>query len=123
MLTRVLVVVAAGLLVLAIARFRPPPKAKPLTIEGNLTGPGVFLFTSETCDSCADARAFYTKVLGDGGFVEITWESDPALLTRLGVWEIPVGTVLGSTGEVLGNFRMIPKRAALQRAARRAGIL
>ena len=119
---RLLVVVLAASIVLGVARYRREPKAKALSVDGNISGPGVFLFTSASCDSCAAARSVYRDVLGEAGFVEISWESDPGLLTRLGVEEIPVAIVLDATDKVVADFRLIPKRSRLARAARRAGV-
>ena len=114
-------VLVAVILVLVVARARPAFRPKPLSIAGNLDGPGVFLFTSETCDSCVAARAVYVDVLGEDGFVEHSWEAQASLLTRLGVEEIPVGTVLGADGTEIAAFRLIPRRRALARAVRKMG--
>lgn len=118
---RLVVVAGAVLLVAAIARFRPSRRPAPLRIEGNLEGPGVFLFTSEDCDACTVARQVYVDVLGADGFTELSWEAEPALLTRLGVEEIPVGSVVDALGVEVAAFRLVPPRRRLARAARSAG--
>ena len=119
-IVRVVVVLFAAAVVFAIARFRPSRRPAALKIDGNLEGPGVFLFTSETCDSCHRARARYREVLGDDGFVEYTWEAEPALLSRLGVEEIPVGSVVGAAGQEIAAFRLVPSARALRRAVAKA---
>lgn len=116
---RLLVVAVAVLVVVVVARYRPQKPAKPLATAGNLDGPGVFLFTSATCDSCHAAREVYDEVLGPDGYTEHTWEDDAGLLSRLGVEEIPVGTVIDAAGAEVVGFRLIPNRRALARAARR----
>ncbi len=120
-IVRVAVVAVAALAVVGIARFRPARRPAPLRIAGNLEGPGVFLFTSEDCDSCSVARQVYVDVLGADGFTELSWEGEPALLTRLGVQEIPVGSVVNAEGEEVASFRLIPDRRRLARAARSVG--
>ena len=83
-LLRLLVVVVAAAAVVGIARFRPRRRRRPLHVEGNLSGPGVYLFTAGACDSCDSARIVYKRVLGQEGFTELTWDDHPELLTRLG---------------------------------------
>ena len=118
-LARIVVVGVSVGLILAVARIRPHRRPTRLKVHGNLSGPGVFLFTSDACDSCHAARAVYADVLGEDGFTEHTWEAEPALLTRLGVEEIPVATVLNAHGDEIASFRLVPKPAAVARAVRR----
>ena len=118
-LLRVVFVVVAAAVVVVLARWRPARRPVPLTILGNLQGPGVFLFTSDSCGSCHAAREVYSDVLGPDGFTEHTWEADAALLSRLGVEEIPVATVIDASGTEIASFRLIPKRSPLARAARK----
>ncbi len=76
------------------------------------------MFTSAGCDSCEVARAAYREVLGDDGFTELSWDDQPALLSRLGVEEIPTGTVIDAAGREVASFRLVPPRRSLARAAR-----
>ena len=115
-------VLSAAAVVVGIARFRPKRRGWVLRVEGNLAGPGVFLFTASACDSCDSARAVYEQVLGEVGFEEFTWEEHPELLARLGVAEIPAGTVLDASGCEVGSFVGVPGRFHLRRAVRRAGL-
>ncbi len=113
-----------GLAVLAgavAARVRPRRRPPPLRAEGNLEGPRVYLFTSSACDSCGEARAVYTRVLGEGGFTELTWEEHPYLFTDLGVEGIPRGAVVDAAGRETGSFSGAPRPSALRRAVRRMG--
>ena len=118
-LLRLVVVVVAAAVVIGVARFRPRRRRWPLKVEGNLTGPGVYLFTAAACDSCDAARAVYVGVLGEQGFTELTWDDHPELLTGLGVAEIPVSTVLDASGHELCSFVGVPRRAGLRRAVRK----
>ena len=77
------------------------------------------MFTSDACDSCHAAREVYLDVLGVNGFTEHTWEADAALLSRLGVEEIPVATVIDAVGAEIASFRLVPRRSTLARAARK----
>ena len=116
---RLVTVVVVAAVVAAVARFRPRRRGRALRVEGNLEGPGVYLFTASACDSCDSARSVYVEELGATGFTELTWEERPGLLTRLGVGEIPVGTVLDSSGREVDSFVGVPPRRALRRAMRR----
>ena len=111
--------VVAAAAVVVVARLRPGRRRRSLRVEGNLEGPGVYLFTASACDSCDSARSVYVDELGASGFTELTWEEQPGLLTRLGVGEIPVSTVLDSSGQEVGSFVGVPPRRALRRALRR----
>lgn len=115
---------AVGLAVLAgaaAARFRLRRRPPPLRVEGNLEGPGVYLFTASACDMCGEARAVYRRVLGEGGFTELTWEEHPYLFTDLGVEGIPRGAVVDAAGREAASFSGAPRPAALRRAARKMG--
>lgn len=116
---RLVAVLVAASVVVAVARYRPRRRKRSLRVEGNLEGPGVYLFTASACDACDSARSVYVDELGSSGFREMTWEDRPGLLTRLGVGEIPVSTVLDSSGREVASFVGIPSRRALRRAMRR----
>ena len=121
-LTRLLTVLSAAAVVVGIARFRPQQRGWILRVEGNLSGPGAFLFTAAACDSCHSARSALRRILGEDGFTEFTWEEHPDLLTRLGVAEVPSGSVLDASGREVGFFLGVPGRFRLRRAVRKAGL-
>ena len=121
-LLRLLIVLVGAGVVVGVARFRPKQRGWVLRVEGNLAGPGVFLFTASACDSCDSARSAYRRILGEDGFDEFTWEEHPELLSKLGVAEIPAGTVLDRSGREVGSFVGVPGRFHLRRAVRRAGL-
>ena len=116
---RLVAVVVMAAVVVGVARYRPRRRGRALRVEGNLEGPGVYLFTASACDSCNSARAVYLEELGTDGFTEFTWEDRPGLLTRLGVGEIPASIVLDSSGREVDSFVGIPPRRALRKAIRR----
>jgi len=118
-LVRLLVVLLAAVLVVLVARFRPRLRGSSLRVEGSLKSPGAYLFTATACDSCDAARSAYVKEMGESGFTELTWEDHPDTLTRLGVTEIPAGSVLDAHGREVGSFVGVPRRRALRRAVRR----
>ncbi len=115
------VAAAAGLAVLA-ARMRRRPAAPPLRVEGNLAGPGVYLFTAAACDACDQAREACRTALGEDGFTELTWEEHPELLTRLRVGEIPAAALVDGSGQGVGFFPGVPRPSRLRRAARRLAV-
>lgn len=118
-MVRLLVVLAAVGAVAAVAVLRPKRPRTPLAVEGNLDGPGVYLFTAAGCDACDEARLVYTKVLGESGFIERTWEEHSDLLARVGVADIPSGAVVGADGRQVASFAQVPKPPVLRRAVRR----
>lgn len=116
---RLLVVLAAAGAVAAVAVFRPKRPRTPLSVEGNLDGPGVYLFTAAGCDACDEARLVYRKVLGESGFIERSWEEHSDLLARVGVADLPLGAVVGADGKQVASFAQVPKQPALRRAVRK----
>ena len=116
---RLLVVLAAVGAVAAVAVFRPKRPRTPLSVEGNLDGPGVYLFTAAGCDTCDEARLVYRKVLGESGFIERSWEEHSDLLALVGVADIPSGAVVGADGSEVASFAHIPRLSTLRRAVRK----
>ncbi|MDE0138514.1 MAG: hypothetical protein OXM57_11835 [bacterium] len=116
---RLLVVLAAVGAVAAVAAFRPRRPRTPLSVEGNLDGPGVYLFTAAGCDACDEARLVYSKVLGESGFIERSWEEHSDLLARVGVADLPSGAVVGADGRQVASFAQVPKPPALRWAVRK----
>ena len=121
-LIRVLAVAAAAGLAVLAARMRRRPAAPPLRVEGNLAGPGVYLFTAAACDACDQAREACRAALGEDGFTELTWEEHPELLTRLRVGEIPAAALVDGSGRGVGFFPGVPRPSRLRRAARRLAV-
>ena len=121
-LIRILAVTAAAGAVALVALVRRSPAASRLPVEGLLSGPGVYLFTAAACDACDRAREVYRSALGADGFIELTWEEHPDLLTSLGVGEIPVGAMVDGSGQGVGFVAGSPRLARLRRMARRLGV-
>ena len=118
---RLLVVLAAAGAVAAVALYRPRRSKARLDVEGNLAGPGVYFITAAKCDTCDEARLVNSKVLGESGFTELSWEEHPELLTRIRVAEIPLSVVVGHGGKQVASFTGVPRPGSLRRAARRMG--
>lgn len=72
-------------------------RRRPVVLEG--IDPGVVLFTSTACNSCAPAREALSAVLGDGGFRETTYEGDPDAFARYGIRRVPTVVSVGPGGE------------------------
>jgi len=51
--------------------------------------PGVYLFTSESCPTCALARAQLSQALEDATYIEVRWEDHPGKFVELGVDAVP----------------------------------
>jgi hypothetical protein len=82
----------AGGIALARRRHAPVRKIRSLDLES-----GVYLFTSEGCDTCATARAKLAGSLGDG-FTEFVWEREPEHFGALAVEAVPSVLVVDETG-------------------------
>lgn len=98
-LLRAAVVVAAaatGVAVARLARRRAARRPRPVRMPG--LGPGLVLFTSETCDSCAPARAVIQGRFGARGYREVVWERQPGLFDRYAVGKVPTLVWLEADG-------------------------
>jgi hypothetical protein len=82
----------AGGIALAKRRHRPVMTIRSLDLEG-----GVYLFTSEGCDTCATARAKLADSLGDG-FTEFIWEREPEHFGSLAIEAVPSVLVVDESG-------------------------
>jgi hypothetical protein len=87
-------VVVLSLIIVVVLRRRPVVSASS---RGGLD-PGVYFFTSTSCSDCAVARTRLGEVLGSSAFIEISWEDDPGLFTRLGIDAVPCTMVVGDDG-------------------------
>ncbi len=110
----VVAVVAAG--VCLIAR-RPAGPGHDWPI-GVLEGPGIFFFSSRTCDSCQEARLVLNQSLGDD-FREIAWEDDPDGWVAFGVDSVPTVVLVDSLGRVLDDVVGLPDGASLAKWKKR----
>ncbi len=107
---------AAGLgLVLAwLARRRAAARPRKVRMPG--LGPGIVLFTSETCDSCTPARDAVVGRFGDDGVREVAWEHSPELFDRYAVARVPTVVRLDADGNGVA-FEGVPDRSVLDRLA------
>jgi len=83
----------AGGIALARRRRRPVRTLRSLDLAG-----GVYLFTSDGCDTCDTARATLADSLGAGGFTEMIWERDSERFEALAVDAVPAVLVVDETG-------------------------
>ena len=87
--------VALSLLLIFVTRRRP---VRWDAGDGRELDPGIYLFTSATCSDCAGARVRLADILGSAGYVEIRWEDNPGLFTRLGIDGVPCTVVVLDDG-------------------------
>jgi glutaredoxin len=121
---RVIVVVVAILLVIAVARLigrwqRPSHPALDLGDLG--PRPGIVLFTSTDCVNCKRARTVVESL--EVPVREVTWELEPKLLEAVGVDAVPLVAVVDGEGRIELLTAGVPRRRPLRRAAQRAGVL
>ena len=101
-LARIALVLAVLLIALIFSvaiRLRNRPRPRP--VKDHDLEPGLYLFTSATCEDCAPARRTVRAALGEEGFTELDWESSPGAFTRLGVGAVPSTIVVGENGSAM----------------------
>lgn len=123
MLVRIAVVALAILVVIVavriLARWQRPAHP-PVDLGALVSNPGLVLFTSTDCASCAGARRVVTSL---GVPVrEVTWELEPAVMERIGVEAVPLTAVVDHGGTAVWLGTGVPRKSRLERAARRAGL-
>ena len=102
------VIAIAGL---AAAMAGRTQRARPImTIRTDLL-PGVHLFTSSTCSTCAEARRVIASTYGTD-FKEIRHEDDPVSFGRHGITRVPTAIVALPGGEAR-VFEGVPRRRDL----------
>jgi len=92
-IVRLALVMGAGLLVLVVwlsRRSRVPGRR----IVDTGFAPGLYLFSSRTCNDCATAR----QRLAGVAFTEIAWEEEPQTFERLGIADVPSTLVVSANG-------------------------
>ncbi len=79
--------------------------------------PGVVVFASRGCDTCASAETAVKAAVGDEYRV-VTWEDDPDTFTSAGVKAVPLVAVIG-LGGLAWWAEGSPNPGRLRRAAQR----
>ncbi len=81
--------------------------------------PGIHLFSSDTCGSCAPVRDRMRDVFGDE-VREIRFEDDPPLFGTFGIAQVPTIIFVDADHQAIA-WEGIPTRRQLQRLRRRQG--
>lgn len=117
----VLVVALVALLVALVARRLTRPVHPQITVGEVGDRPGVVLFTSTDCSNCKDAIALLKEE--SVSFREITHELEPQRFESWTVLAVPLTVVLDVDGGVVEVMSGVPRRRALRKAIRAAGIV
>ena len=93
-------IIAAALLVaaLVVAVQRRKAESSPRALSATGLEPGIYLFTSGDCADCSTARAELEEMVGPQGFLEIAWEQQPEVFTRLEIEAVPATMVVDADG-------------------------
>ena len=112
-------VVVVVVVVRAIARWQRPAHP-PTSLDGLGDRPGVVVFTSTDCNTCAEAM----RVIGDAGPAvrEVTWELEPRLFDEYRIEAVPLVAVLDEHGRSTLFQTGVPDRGRFRKALRTAGI-
>lgn len=124
-------VVAAAAVALLLRRRRPQPPTQPRwSVPAQLDradfGGGdrpwlLVVFTSATCDSCAQATAKASLLESpEVAYQEVTWQADKDLHTRYAVDVVPMTLLADEDGVVRASFIGAPNAADLWAAVAEA---
>ena len=75
--------------------------------------PGLYLFTSQACPTCAAARSTLEESVGLDGFSEFVWEAEPGRFAALGISAVPAVLLVAEGGD--GRLYPGQPRAVLHR--------
>jgi len=107
---RVVVVVgglaAAGVAAWILQRRSRRPMRR---VEADGLDPGVYFFSSGTCDTCPTARQDLAIRIVPETFTEFAWEDQPAVFEKLGVYAVPATLVVATDGSAVLHSG-VPKR-------------
>jgi hypothetical protein len=122
-LTRVVIVLALVVTVIVVVRFAArwqKPPHPPIDLQGLGDRPGVVVFTSTDCSTCAEAM----RTVGTAGasIREVTWELEPQLFDHYHVEAVPLVAVLDQDGRSVMFETGAPSRNRFIKAIRAAGI-
>lgn len=88
MIERIVLVGALALVVVvAIVVLRRRPIVRARDVEAGGLPPGVYLMTSDACDTCARAREVLTR--RNVAYTELSWEKNPEAFEQIGVDAVP----------------------------------
>lgn len=124
MAMRIVLIVAAILLVIAVTRLIARwqrPSHPPIDLGDFGPRPGVVVFTSTDCANCKEALAVVRSL--DVPYREATWELEPAVLEAIGVEAVPLTTVIDDAGVLQLLAAGVPSRRSVKKAALKAGLL
>jgi len=124
MAMRIVLIVAAILLVIAVTRLIARwqrPSHPPIDLGDFGPRPGVVVFTSTDCANCKEALAVVRSL--DVPYREATWELEPAVLEAVGIEAVPLTVVVDETGDVQLLAASVPSRRSVRRAAMSAGLI
>lgn len=121
--TRVVIVLALVVAVIVVVRLverRQKPPHPPIDLEGLGDRPGVVVFTSSDCSTCAEAM----RTVGSAGtsIREVTWELEPQLFDQYHIEAVPLVAVLDRDGRSVMFETGAPSRSRFIKAIRAAGI-
>lgn len=106
---RALAVLIAAVLVGGFTWYHRRRAAAPRTLRSVGLEPGVYLFTSGTCEECQVARERLEEIALSPRPEEIRWDERPDLFQHLGVDAVPSTLVVGRDGSA-SLHRGVPVR-------------
>jgi glutaredoxin len=113
-----LVVIVVGV-VRVIGRWQRPTHPS-VDLEGFGPRPGVVVFTSTDCDTCAETMRMVDRT--GVAIREVTWELEPQLFERYAIEAVPLVIVLDAEGRSILFETGTPDVARLGKALRKAVI-
>jgi hypothetical protein len=94
-------------------------RARPRAVSRKDLLPGIYLFSSTTCETCREARRVLDRVY-PGRYQEVRFDDDPAGFGGHEILRVPTVLVVTSGGNAT-SFEGVPRPADLRSAAELLG--
>ena len=92
--------VLAGSLGVALL-VRQRAKRSDRVIDAGGLAPGIYFFSSSTCETCVGARRDLSRLLGPDAFIEFAWEDTPGVFDELGIEAVPATLIVSDGGHAV----------------------
>lgn len=111
-----LVLALAALVIVLIVVLRRRPVVRGRQIDRSTLPGGVYLLTSDGCDTCERARTTLTR--HQVAYTELTWQKNPELFESLGVDAVPSVLLIDRSGAGTWWRGGVPRASSLLRIRR-----
>lgn len=87
-----------GALSVATVGVRRRTRHVPRRLDATKLTAGVYLMSSGSCPDCGPVRRQLDETLGQDGYSEMSWDTEPGVFEDLGITAVPVTLIVADDG-------------------------